>query len=52
MYHLFEHSLKLYPNVYIYGKRVFLNGKWQDRFEFINRIQFRELRDSVGSFLT
>lgn len=51
MYHLFEDSLKKYPKCDIYGKRVYSDGKWQDRFEFINRLQFRELRDCVGSYL-
>lgn len=51
MYHLFEESAKRFPNHDIYGKRVFSNGEWQDRFEFITRQQFKELRDSVGSFL-
>lgn len=51
MYHLFEDSYKKYPDYNIYGKRVFEDGKWQNRFEFITRAQFRELRDSVGAFL-
>lgn len=51
MYHLFENSYKKYPNYDIYGKRVYEDGRWQNRFEFINRTQFRELRDSIGSFL-
>lgn len=50
MYHLFEDSFKKYPDYNIYGHRVYSDGKWQDRFEFITRAQFRQLRDSVGAY--
>ncbi|OHT08320.1 Long chain acyl-CoA synthetase 7, peroxisomal [Tritrichomonas foetus] len=51
IYELFEHTKQIAPENPYYGKRVFENGKWQDRFEYINRTQFAELRDAVGSFL-
>lgn len=51
MYDLFEYSLKKFPHSKYYGKRAFADGKWQDRFEFVSRTQFKEIRDSVGAFL-
>ncbi|KAK8871747.1 hypothetical protein M9Y10_007487 [Tritrichomonas musculus] len=51
MYHLFEETYRKYPNLDLYGKRVYSNGQWQERYEYVTRKQFRELRDSVGSFL-
>lgn len=51
MYHLFEESLKKFPTIDMFGRRVYENGKWQNRYVWINRLQFKELRDSTGSFL-
>lgn len=51
MYHLFEDSFKKYPDDDMYGKRVYIDNQWQEKFEYITRRQFREMRDSVGSFL-
>lgn len=51
MFDLFEWSYKQDPEIRLYGKRVYEDGKWQDRFEWINRREFRVLRDRVGAFL-
>ena len=51
MYHIFEDAYKRLPDQDMYGERVYEDGKWQDRFEFITRAQFRDIRDCVGSFL-
>lgn len=51
MYHIFEDAFKRLPDQDMYGERVYEEGKWQDRFEFVTRREFREIRDCVGSFL-
>lgn len=51
MFDLFEWGYKLKPDLPLYGKRVYENGKWQNRFVWINRREFREMRDRVGAFL-
>lgn len=51
MYDLFECSLEIYPDDPYYGRRVFQNGQWTSEYEWFSRTQFKEMRDSIGSFL-
>jgi len=51
LFELFEYTKSIAPNNDLYGKRVYSNGKWQDSYSFVNRVQFSEMRDSIGSFL-
>ena len=51
IYELFEFTKSIAPDDPYYGRRVFENGEWQNRFETITRVQFAEARDAVGSFL-
>lgn len=51
IYELFEYTKTIAPDTPYYGKRVYRDGKWQDEFATINRTEFAEMRDSVGSFL-
>lgn len=51
VYELLEKTAQISPHTDFYEKRVYENGAWQARYQFINRIQFIELRNKVGSYL-
>ena len=51
VYDLLEFTRSEMPNHPFYGKRVYKDGKWEDYFEFINRSQFCQSRDVLGSYM-
>ena len=51
IFELFEYTKRIAPENHYYGRRIYDGAKWTDKFEYINRVEFAELRDAVGSFL-
>lgn len=50
-YDLLEYTKSIAPEHPYYGYRVFENGKWKDEFRSLNRIEFCNYRDAIGSYL-
>ncbi|EAY09134.1 AMP-binding enzyme family protein [Trichomonas vaginalis G3] len=51
LFDLLEYTKKIAPDLPFYGSRVFNNGVWENSFKFMNRIEFCEKRDAIGSCL-
>lgn len=52
VFDLMEYTKSIAPDLPLYGYRVFENGKWGDHFKFINRVEFCQYRDAIGSWMT
>lgn len=50
-YDIFEDTLKTNPTDPYYGSRAYENGRWCNHYNWINRAQFKERRDSIGAYL-
>jgi long-chain acyl-CoA synthetase len=48
---ILEYTLARRPNNKGYGTRVWANGKFTDRYEYVTFKQFGEMRAAVGSYL-
>jgi hypothetical protein len=42
LYEFFSHTLEIAPDREFYGKRVYENNSWQDKFEFIVVLNFQK----------
>ncbi|EAY13100.1 AMP-binding enzyme family protein [Trichomonas vaginalis G3] len=51
LYDVIEYTAKKFPDIPFLGNRIYANGKWQNEFKFMNRLEFRKQRDALGSSL-
>lgn len=51
IFDLVEYTKSVAPHLPFYGTRVYENGEWKNEYKFIDRIEFCNRRDAIGSYL-
>ena len=51
IFDLFEYTKSISPDTPLYGSRIYENGEWKNEWRSYNRVEFAEMRDSIGAYL-